>query len=101
MVEKLLRVCVAATERGAAAFLRALNGRRADCGHARWRRSDLVAWRSPRLTADMVLRGWVTALAPWSWGSIGMRPMRFRRLQSSGRCLQRCEERKAPFTSSP
>ena len=55
MVEKLLRECVAAMEMGPAAFLRALNGRRADCGHARWRRSDLVAWRSPRLTADMML----------------------------------------------
>jgi hypothetical protein len=56
MVEKLLRVWVVATERGAAAFLKARNGRKAEGGHERWRCSDLVAWRNPRLTADMMPR---------------------------------------------
>lgn len=44
---------------------------------------------------------WVTALAPWSWGSIGMKPMRFRRLQSSGGCSQKFEERKASSFEQP
>jgi hypothetical protein len=54
MVEKLLRAGVAATEIEAAAFLKALNARGAERGQQRWRRSDLVAWRKPRLTADMM-----------------------------------------------
>ncbi len=58
MVEKLERVlCRAAAERGTAAFLRKLDARRAEGGHERWRRRDRVAWRNPRLTADMMLWG--------------------------------------------
>ena len=55
-MEKLLRVCVAVKETGAAAFLKARSGRRAEDLQERWRCSDLVAWRNPRLTADMMPR---------------------------------------------
>jgi hypothetical protein len=87
MVEKLLRVYVAASERGAAAFLRELSGRRAECGTERWRRSDLVAWRNPRFTADMMGgRGLQLPFCRFlgiNWGI----PDEIRRLQWVGGCL--------------
>jgi hypothetical protein len=54
MVEKLL--CVEAAERKSVRDAAAAMGLDADCKPVRcWRRSDLVAERSPRLTTDMIL----------------------------------------------
>ena len=83
MVEKLVRVlCRAAAEKGMAGFLREFDARRAEGGHERWRRNDRVAWRNPRLTADMMLReGGLRLLCTVRWVSIETAEARVRGIQ--------------------